>query len=208
MLTVHRQHRLLGRRVETWSVAVPRDWIPPGASTIPFADQRRLSGAGRLLARRVLGRKLGVAPHRVPITVDADGRPCLSSGDYHRGGYDFSLSHSGDRVVLAVAAGLRVGVDLERLDGQACRIEVARKVFAAREYESLVRADRRHYPRRWYRIWTTREAYCKALGLGALRIAAALDERGPRWSRATVPAPDDYMCSVVAVADHHRRSWT
>jgi 4'-phosphopantetheinyl transferase len=200
MLTTHRRHRLLGRRVETWSAIVPRGWKPPDDNTIPFADERRVSAAGRLLARRVLGRKLGLPPHRVPITVDADGRPCLSTPSY-----DFNLSHSGDRVVLAVAAGLRVGVDVERLDERAGRIEVARKVFAAREHESLVHADRRHYLRRWYRIWTTREAYCKALGIGALRVASALDERGPRWARATVPVTGDYMCSVVAVADHPRR---
>jgi phosphopantetheinyl transferase len=206
----YRVHRLLGRRVETWAAAVHpagepgairSRWLSPDdearISAIPFRDEQMRFAAGRVLARRVLSRKLGLAPHRVSILLSgADGRPYLAGWP----GYDFNLSHSGNQVVLVVAYGLRVGIDVERLEWRNAGIDLARRLFAEREYESLVHADQRHYLRRWYRIWTTREAYTKACGVGVFGTRSALPDRGAGWARSGVRVPDQYVCSVVAVS--------
>ena len=94
--------------------------------------------AGDILRRLVAGR-LGLDPAHLPLAVRADGKPVL---DPASGLPDvrFSLSHSGRRVLIAIAEGVEVGVDVER-------------VTEKRSPEYL-------------RNWTRREAYLKGTGRG------------------------------------------
>ncbi|MFC6092291.1 4'-phosphopantetheinyl transferase family protein [Saccharothrix lopnurensis] len=72
---------------------------------------------GRALVRLRLGRELGVAPTGVRLTTScsrcgcANGKPRLAEPR----GVHFSVSHSGDRVVVAFAWGAEVGVDVEEV---------------------------------------------------------------------------------------------
>ncbi|GAA1313821.1 4'-phosphopantetheinyl transferase family protein [Saccharothrix xinjiangensis] len=70
---------------------------------------------GRALARVLLGRELGASPAGVRLTAScercgcANGKPRLAEPR----GVHFSVSHSGDRVVVALSRGADVGVDVE-----------------------------------------------------------------------------------------------
>lgn len=63
---------------------------------------------GRALLRSVLSSMLDMEPHRVPIRIEKDGRPCLESNEL-----EFSLSHASGYVCVAVSRNGRVGVDIE-----------------------------------------------------------------------------------------------
>ncbi|MFD0885749.1 4'-phosphopantetheinyl transferase family protein, partial [Streptosporangium algeriense] len=139
---------------------------------------------------------LGLPPRRVPLTEDARGRPALR-GDRPR--YDFNLSHSGNRLALSVARGLRVGIDVERVTERDGVAVIARRYFGDRERQRLDRSSDRSYLERWYRIWTTREAHAKARGTGVSGIAAPLDGHGSLWCRRSVRVGDHYVASVVAL---------
>jgi 4'-phosphopantetheinyl transferase len=89
----------------------------------------------------------------------------------------FSLSHSGDRWMLAVAPGAPVGIDVERDAGRD---------LAATVREVLSDAERRDFDaleeereRRLFllRAWTRKEAVCKALGVGLAADVRTLDVR-------------------------------
>ena len=73
------------------------------------------------LARRLVAAHASIAPERVrfcrtcPRCGAEHGKP-RPAGD--AGGLELSLSHSGDRVVVAIARAVAVGVDVERVDAE------------------------------------------------------------------------------------------
>lgn len=70
--------------------------------------------AGRRLVRQRLGRVHGLAPARVPLEIDPQGRPCC----HLPGSPAFSISHAGGFVAVAWNAPGQgpVGVDIQPLD--------------------------------------------------------------------------------------------
>lgn len=114
---------------------------------------------GVAMTRLVLGPLLGLPPEQVPVT-----RACRVCGEPHgppvvAGGPHLSVSHSGDRVAVAISSAGPVGVDVEaatkRLDEA-----VVRHVLSPDE--SLNGDDLLSY-------WTRKEAIVKATGDG-LRV--------------------------------------
>jgi len=92
-----------------------------------------------------------------------------------------SLSHSGDRVLCALAPAGLVGVDVERIRARKRWDELASFALHPAEREHL---DALEGEARWqgfYRVWTLKEAMAKALGVGLAlpfnRIAFSADNR-------------------------------
>lgn len=85
----------------------------------------------------------------------------------------FNLSHSADKVVLAVSKFEGVGVDIEN-NCKDRRVErIAGRYFSAREQHALLDLDKDDRLARFYALWTLKEAYIKACGLG---LAIPLDQ--------------------------------
>jgi len=120
--------------------------------------------AGRLMIRTTLGRLLGLAPAAIVLCVSSRGALSLDP-DHHTSDLCFNLSHTEGLVVLAVARH-PVGVDVEWLDRTGRTVELADRYFATTETAALralpieVRRDR------FFDLWTLKEAYIKARGLG------------------------------------------
>jgi 4'-phosphopantetheinyl transferase len=80
----------------------------------------------------------------------------------------FNLSHTAELVACAVTRRRDVGIDVERLWPPRAdfRLEIAARVFAPAERAGLEAqpAERRH--ERFFALWTLKEAYIKARGLG------------------------------------------
>jgi 4'-phosphopantetheinyl transferase len=84
------------------------------AETMPVAAARQFV-AGRSLLRRVLGEALGVEPRRIALLDDAVAKPRL----LEPATIDFNLSHGGAWLLVAVARGCSVGIDVEpRMPGR------------------------------------------------------------------------------------------
>lgn len=128
-------------------------------------DQRRFL-TGRVLAKTVLGARLGVAPESVVFdaTCEDCGKP---HGKPRLPGVEFSISHSGDRVGLAVTSA-PVGLDVETGDRKADEglISYALNETEQRAIKDLPDAERANA---FLRYWTRKEALMKATGKG-LRI--------------------------------------
>ena len=120
------------------------------------APSRRLSlGAGLLLNEAL--RREGLSA----------GEPCLTEygkpffpalPDFH-----FSLSHSGERVLCAVSAS-PVGCDIE----EAKRYDpaIAQRFFHPDESALLFSLPEEEQTEAFYRLWTCKESFIKAIGLG------------------------------------------
>jgi 4'-phosphopantetheinyl transferase len=124
---------------------------------------------GHVALRAVLGRYLDCAPEAVAFTAGPYGKPGVA-GDT----LQFNFSHSDELAVVAVA-GCVVGVDVEysaralpELDGMmalTCH-PMERAALRALAADERIAA--------FYRIWTRKEAYCKALGVGLRRDLTAI----------------------------------
>ncbi|HJJ30980.1 MAG TPA: 4'-phosphopantetheinyl transferase superfamily protein [Methanocorpusculum sp.] len=76
----------------------------------------------------------------------------------------FNQSHSGKYAVCAFAPSA-VGCDVEKLS--RCDFAVARRYFFAGEYESiLARKTPDEQKKQFFRLWTMKESFMKATGLG------------------------------------------
>lgn len=111
--------------------------------------------AGRELLLAALHHARGEADPALLLTGEHGG-VCYAQGRVH-----LNLSHSGAWLAAAVAD-VPVGIDIERVRPRAVTDQAAR-VFCPREAEHLAR-DADPLPL-FYRLWTLKEAACKAAGL-------------------------------------------
>jgi 4'-phosphopantetheinyl transferase len=116
------------------------------------------------LLRLTLARYLDADPHTLRFIVGANGRPELAafSGSIPP---RFNLSHTRGLVACIVAATTECGVDVERV-GRVSYRELMPVLFAASEAAELDRLPEEQRADRFLEIWTLKEAYLKARGLG------------------------------------------
>lgn len=143
-------------------------------------DRQRFT-IGRALTRLAVASHLGCSAQQVGITIDDAGKPWLEPG---RASLSFSIAHSGDLVVAALAARGAIGVDVESR-GQTIDLEavmpLACSVSESDTIRSLPTADRIH---RFLVLWTLKEAFLKATGVGLAGNPAQVvfnldDDRNP-----------------------------
>jgi 4'-phosphopantetheinyl transferase len=78
----------------------------------------------------------------------------------------FSLSHTDRLVAAAVTLGRTVGLDVEAVDRCVCDMEQLIRYFAASEISLLTRGPTERQHRAFFQMWTMKEAFVKATGLG------------------------------------------
>lgn len=133
------------------------------AARFVFAQDRSRFVIGRTALRTLLGWELGTDPVRVALTTGLHGRPmCASLG----GMLDFNLSNSGDIAVIAMAAQMNVGVDIETIRPVHDALDLARHYFPDDEAQQLQKMPAQERDRAFLTCWTRKEAVLKATGLG------------------------------------------
>jgi 4'-phosphopantetheinyl transferase len=125
-----------------------------------FADHRRRYQIGHGGLRTILGGYLAIAPAAVEFTLGPRGKPYLQGP-----GPFFNLSHSGKLALIGIAQ-CELGLDVEKVRHLESLTEIAQRHFSPSEFEALCAL---HGPARelgFYRCWTRKEAYIKAIGEG------------------------------------------
>ena len=86
----------------------------------------------------------------------------------------FSLSHTRGAALAAVAAGGRLGADMENIDRQIRALPLAKRFFAREECADVASQLNDSSAReRFILYWTLKEAYLKALGFGLTKPLAS-----------------------------------
>ncbi|GLX50245.1 hypothetical protein Shyhy01_31950 [Streptomyces hygroscopicus subsp. hygroscopicus] len=155
--------------------------------------------------RSLLSPLLGVPADELPLMRE----PCAGCGKPHgrpalrTSGVHFSLSHSGDLVLVALA-GAPVGVDVEGVAGEEA-VRGAQCALHAAEVAELALLPARERQAAFTRTWVRKEAYLKGLGTGLVRDPA-LDHVGtgprpvspsPEWVLRDVLVPAGYAAAVA-----------
>jgi 4'-phosphopantetheinyl transferase len=205
-------------------VPIPLDTTPGDPAALSDEERVRLSRmrsaakrreflVGRSSMRRVLGALTATPAHEVVLRTGDHGKPAIEGAPLH-----FNLSHSADRAVLAVSTAGALGIDIEAVAPRRPFARLARRFFAGSEiewFEAHAPADRRAA---FYRMWTLKEAYLKALGTGlsvssrAFEVAVEGDSvelaspppgvTAPGSLRLeTLPADEGYVVSICTPAD-------
>lgn len=160
-------------------------------------DRRRFLSAHSAL-RRILSPYAGSAPAALRFQVAAHGKPSIP------GPVRFSMSHSGELALYAVAL-REVGVDVERHRTDIEAAQLAARFFPEAEARELAAADAGGREAVFFRLWTRREAYLKARGIG---IAGIRQAAGPEWFLARLDAGAGYAGALACERPEPRiRTW-
>jgi len=216
----------LGSDVHIWWVAAPcwagrllqlrrllaRDERARADRFRTAADANRYI-VSRSVLRVILSRVVGMRPEDIVFSCSAHGKPSVP-------GVEFNVAHSGDAIVIALHRS-PIGVDVERLDRTLDIAAVSRMCFTDRERRAIGGAPARREA--FFRLWTRKEAWLKAVGTGLsfpLREVDVSEAELPAISNATVvvrppsrildlPAAEGYMAAcAVAGPDVRTRLWS
>jgi 4'-phosphopantetheinyl transferase len=134
------------------------------ADRFHFRRDRRRYVVGRGRLRMLLGEYLLAAPAEISLTTTPLGKPGLVGTQ--PADLRFNVAHSDDLVLYAFARGREVGVDVERERPDVDWRELAERFFAPEEVAALTALPDTERLSAFYRCWTRKEAYLKALGFG------------------------------------------
>lgn len=183
--------------------------------------------AGRALARNVLGLYGSSPACKMEFAVDASGRPFIAAPRALRDMH-FSLSHTSGLVVMAVAPIPEIGIDVEKSDRPIDISDVAPLVFTQSELEPLSRSSPGQARAHFFNLWTLKEAYLKARGMGfalpprsfeftgatdrlSLRCDAACDDNPGRWRFALSAHRSDIQMALAigsrSITQIRHRAW-
>jgi 4'-phosphopantetheinyl transferase len=225
---------LAAGEVHVWCAALgrPPEEIAELASLLAPGEQERAARyrvarardefqVSRALLRVLLGRYLDRDPSRLEFRPGPQGKPALAGA----APLSFNVSHSFGVALIAVRASGEVGVDLEQVRPFENDLGLAGRFFCAAEAAAL-RALGDERREAFFHVWTRKEAYLKASGVGlsgglervevsvppddpprVLRIDGAA-EAARRWSlRALAPLPGYVGALALEAHDYRLRCW-
>jgi 4'-phosphopantetheinyl transferase len=154
-------------------------------------NMRSAAARTRFVRARVALRRLVADVTRVDIsTVQIETTPLGCPWLPRQPDIHVSVSHTTDLAVVAVANS-PVGIDVERLDRE--RLPPPQAWMTASEQQTIDALDATERPRALIRLWTTKEAAAKALGLGLLAPLKAVRVNG---DRATYVGADEERVAI------------
>ncbi len=154
----------------------------------------------------LLASYLGVSPAQLRWTIGHHGKPALAGESLA-----MNWSHCDGELLLAVAEGTAIGVDLEMPRALRRRQALLERAFTTRERDALKHADDVVV----LRAWAYKEALVKAIGRGiayglnrieldlrdplAPRLAALTGPAAPAgaWHVQALPQRDDALAAVA-----------
>jgi len=188
------------------------------AQQIKHAETRRQFIFARSWLRKVLGASLDLPPADLVFAVQSRGKPFLKLSPQNCD-LRFNLSHSGNLVVLALAQGREVGIDIELIKPPENLTELAARVFSPAELAGWQTLPVARQPAAFFSNWTRKEAWLKCTGQGLIDNMSAIeifaeDKMNPRllrpppfvtpqkdWIIRDLPLPRDYAGALVCESD-------
>ncbi|MDF3835363.1 4'-phosphopantetheinyl transferase superfamily protein [Cupriavidus basilensis] len=211
---------------QVWRVHVPDalPWLDALHGLLSAEEQARVarlrSAAGRhqsILARgilrKLLGERLEIDGRDVVFRFGPHGKPELARPE-HANTLRFNVSHSGAWVLIAIARGQDVGLDVEYMNERTTIALLAERIMTAAERRRFLALDDAGRKRMFFGLWACKEAYVKAIGAGLSlppdqiefdagtegppTLLRAYGETAPgRWALAILDMPPDYAAALM-----------
>lgn len=135
------------------------------AATFYFAEHRRHYELAHQYLRWVLSQYLDLAPHTIEFTKNDFGKPELLESQ-NALQLQFNLSHSDCFIAIGVGKKHALGVDIETIKTNKDITTLAEHCFSTQEWQDFSTIESEKQQAEFYRHWSRKEAYIKALGTG------------------------------------------
>lgn len=192
-------------------------WLDPEETLrhgrFKFLQHRREFLVSHALVRACLSRYAAVAPAVWQFEKTAYGRPEIpeSAG---LPPLRFNLSHTDGLAACAITLASDIGIDVERIKPSIDWVAIAPSCLTPGELAATRALDPEAQRNRFYQLWTLKEAYAKALGLGLnlpfdqfsyqlttdpeqIHFTPPTDYQGENWQFASL-SPTETHCMAVA----------
>jgi 4'-phosphopantetheinyl transferase len=158
----------------------------------------------RVLLKTILGKS-------VAFTTNQWGRPELSPPSPLR----FNVTHTEGLVALLLSGEHEIGIDTERISRAPRLLKLAPNVFAPSELSDLAALPTEQQAHRALTLWTLKESYIKARGMGLalaldgfafrfgahgairLEVEPRLDDDGARWQFQTLTHGEHLISTAI-----------
>lgn len=156
------RRRVTSAQLET--SCLNKEELEQGERFVFSKDQQRYLTT-RLMVREVLSRYAKVEWGDWKFTKNEYGKPAICAPELTVPLF-FNVSHTAQVIVLAVARISEIGIDVESRVPKDFH-SIAKKFFGSEETAWILKANNEQAAEdRFLTIWTLKEAYMKALGLG------------------------------------------
>jgi 4'-phosphopantetheinyl transferase len=175
-----------------------------------MADSRYVEFViGRTLLRRRLA-EIDASLRHAPLITGLHGRPELAAKDGVPADLTFNIAHTSGVVACAITHGHRIGIDVEAITRWEAIDRVKERVFSAFELNTLARLPSGERAERLLALWTLKEAWTKALGIGLgfdfRSFSLRFDEENPKLLLAadSDQNPDEWTLERTVLAEEFR----
>lgn len=166
-------------------------------------DVQRRFGLARGMLRTVLARYVGDDADALRFDYGERGKPSLIGSDVQ-----FNLSHSANKVIIGLIRHRHIGVDVEQVSPLPAMATMAHDNFSAHEFKTLYDLPEAERLPSFYRCWTRKEAYIKAVGDGFALPLQDFDvtlkaDDAPKFLRIKDGSPADWSLLHLDLGDSY-----
>jgi 4'-phosphopantetheinyl transferase len=137
------------------------------AERFKFADHQERFIIAKGMLRSILSRYLNLPPQAIIFSYGQHGKPSIDISHTSGQTLQFNQSDSQDFAVYGITMRREIGIDIEYMQRAGIsRDDIARRYFSSTEYDSLMHLPESRREAAFYRLWTCKEAFLKAIGLG------------------------------------------
>ncbi|BAZ44768.1 phosphopantetheine-protein transferase [Chondrocystis sp. NIES-4102] len=135
-----------------------------------FQQHQRRFIAARGILRQILGNYLQISPPNLQFEYSDRGKPSISNN-----ALQFNVSHSHEYALYGFTYQQAIGVDLEYTRSMPDTLKIAQRFFSPREFKLISDVTSEQQSTTFFKIWTAKEAYLKAVGTGLSGSLSAVE---------------------------------
>lgn len=193
------------------------------AERFRFAKDRQQFIAARGVLRLILAAYLKLEAKQLTFSYGSHGKPALIQNS-EATTLQFNLSHAHTFALYAIARHGAIGVDLEYFRPVSDITQLAKRFFSEQEYTSICSLPLEQRQQAFFSLWTCREAYLKATGIGLtaleqvelactgqapFEILGFRDRARPEaaWSLVQFQPASDYIAALAVEGGYQQLSF-
>ncbi len=169
------------------------------AERFKFPHLRRRFIASQGYLRHILGCYLQQPPHALEFQRTERGKPFLTIPQAHN--VRFNVSHSHEMAVYGIMQTHELGIDVEYLRPMPDAEQIATRFFSAPEQASLLALPAEQRVPAFFRCWTRKEAFIKAIGEGLYypldQFSVSLTPNEPARLLTVADKPEEAACWTI-----------
>ncbi|ACB51895.1 4'-phosphopantetheinyl transferase [Crocosphaera subtropica ATCC 51142] len=135
------------------------------AQRFHFEKHQKRFTLARSSLKKILSFYLSISPQDIKFQYSDYGKPKIID-KINLINLQFNVSHSEDIAIYGVTCDYFIGVDVEYIRPMPEAENLAKRFFSQKEYQQIRGLSSEEKNREFFKLWTGKEAYLKAIGKG------------------------------------------